>query len=196
MCRSACPKDDPQYASQETLYNDLGKDLLNHSFEGFNTCIFACASRDSHLMALPGADSRTCIYKTDRPVVVRRGGSCPGLRNFLTLHTGKSYSMMGYGEDRGIIPLICEALFERITEKTTDKLTFTVEVRSAAAPSKALLTTLTARSRTRRSTRKRSATCSTRPTRGTSRSASTPPSDPMSSHSRSSPFKHSPTSNR
>ena len=36
--------------------------------------------------------------------------------------------MMGYGADRGIIPLICEALFERITALTTDKLTFTVEV--------------------------------------------------------------------
>lgn len=43
--------------------------------------------------------------------------------------TGKSYSMMGYGADRGIIPLICEALFERIESQTTDKLTFTVEVR-------------------------------------------------------------------
>lgn len=42
MCRSACPKDEPGYASQETVYNDLGKDLLDHSFEGFNTCIFAC----------------------------------------------------------------------------------------------------------------------------------------------------------
>ncbi|KAM0745754.1 kinesin-like protein [Meredithblackwellia eburnea MCA 4105] len=85
---SACPKDEPGYASQETLYNDLGKDLLDHSFEGFNTCIFAYGQTGS----------------------------------------GKSYSMMGYGEDRGIIPLICEALFERIETQTTDKLTFTVEV--------------------------------------------------------------------
>ncbi|KIR72736.1 kinesin [Cryptococcus deuterogattii CA1014] len=38
---SAGPKDDPKYASQQTLYEDLGADLLNHSFEGFNTCIFA-----------------------------------------------------------------------------------------------------------------------------------------------------------
>lgn len=41
---SAGPKDDPKYASQQTLYEDLGADLLNHSFEGFNTCIFACES--------------------------------------------------------------------------------------------------------------------------------------------------------
>jgi hypothetical protein len=24
------------------LYDDLGVELLDHSFEGFNTCIFAC----------------------------------------------------------------------------------------------------------------------------------------------------------
>jgi len=40
--RSACGKDEPGYASQETVYNDLGKDLLDHAFEGFNTCIIAC----------------------------------------------------------------------------------------------------------------------------------------------------------
>ena len=39
---SAGPRDDPHYASQQTLYEDLGVDLLDHSFEGFNTCIFAC----------------------------------------------------------------------------------------------------------------------------------------------------------
>ncbi|GAA5834253.1 hypothetical protein JCM11251_000583 [Rhodosporidiobolus azoricus] len=85
---SACPKDDPSYASQQTLYDDLGKELLDHSFDGFNTCIFAYGQTGS----------------------------------------GKSYSMMGYGSDRGIIPLICEALFERINEKSVDGLTFTVEV--------------------------------------------------------------------
>ncbi|BGP14893.1 hypothetical protein JCM10213v2_002848 [Rhodosporidiobolus nylandii] len=87
---SACPKDDPSYASQQTLYDDLGKDLLDHSFEGFNTCIFAYGQTGS----------------------------------------GKSYSMMGYGADRGIIPLICEALFERIKERTAgvEGLTYTVEV--------------------------------------------------------------------
>lgn len=39
--------------------------------------------------------------------------------------------MMGYGADRGIIPLICEALFERIDLRTRDgagDVSFTVEV--------------------------------------------------------------------
>ncbi|CAG8735009.1 17377_t:CDS:2, partial [Racocetra fulgida] len=35
-------KNYPNYATQEHLYNDLGKELLNHAFEGYNTCIFAC----------------------------------------------------------------------------------------------------------------------------------------------------------
>lgn len=35
-------KNDANYATQAHLYNDLGEDLLNHAFEGYNTCIFAC----------------------------------------------------------------------------------------------------------------------------------------------------------
>ena len=43
--------------------------------------------------------------------------------------SGKSYSMMGYGEETGVIPRICENMFERITELQEDKnLTYTVEV--------------------------------------------------------------------
>ena len=43
--------------------------------------------------------------------------------------SGKSYSMMGYGEESGVIPRICQNMFERITELQKDKnLTYTVEV--------------------------------------------------------------------
>ena len=38
---SAVSRDDPQYASQDTLYQDLGRDLLEHSFQGFNVTTFA-----------------------------------------------------------------------------------------------------------------------------------------------------------
>jgi kinesin family protein 1 len=40
---SAGPRDEPQYCSQQTLYDDLGKELLDHGFSGFNACILACA---------------------------------------------------------------------------------------------------------------------------------------------------------
>lgn len=33
---SSGSKDDPTYASQDTLFNDLGRDLLDHAFEGYN----------------------------------------------------------------------------------------------------------------------------------------------------------------
>lgn len=42
---SACDRDDPRYCSQQTLYDDVGKELLDHAFNGFNACIFACESR-------------------------------------------------------------------------------------------------------------------------------------------------------
>ena len=41
---SAGPRDEPNYCSQQTLYDDLGKELLDHSFSGFNACIMACTS--------------------------------------------------------------------------------------------------------------------------------------------------------
>ena len=38
---SADPSD-PSYADQEQVFNDLGADLLDHAFDGYNCCIFAC----------------------------------------------------------------------------------------------------------------------------------------------------------
>lgn len=40
--------------------------------------------------------------------------------------SGKSFSMVGYGSDRGIIPRASEVIFERIEANTTD-VTFKVE---------------------------------------------------------------------
>ncbi|KAK8181898.1 kinesin heavy chain [Phyllosticta capitalensis] len=43
--------------------------------------------------------------------------------------SGKSYSMMGYGEDHGVIPKICQGMFERIGELQKDpNMGCTVEV--------------------------------------------------------------------
>ncbi|KAI8089150.1 uncharacterized protein BX664DRAFT_332300 [Halteromyces radiatus] len=81
-------KNDPSYADQETVYNDLGEDLLNHAFDGYNCCIFAYGQTGA----------------------------------------GKSYSMMGYGEDTGIIPRTCMELFNRINRNTDPNLTYGAEV--------------------------------------------------------------------
>ena len=43
--------------------------------------------------------------------------------------SGKSYSMMGYGKEAGVIPKICQDMFERIGDMQQDRnLRFTVEV--------------------------------------------------------------------
>jgi hypothetical protein len=67
-------KDDPGYASNDTVYNDLGHGVLENAWKGFNCCLFAYGQTGA----------------------------------------GKSYSMMGYGEDKGIIPKAMTEMFQRI----------------------------------------------------------------------------------
>ncbi|KAF7661214.1 hypothetical protein LDENG_00266800 [Lucifuga dentata] len=68
----------PTFASQETIFQDLGSDVLKAAFEGFNACVFAYGQTGS----------------------------------------GKSYTMMGHTEEKGLIPRICEDLFNEILKRT------------------------------------------------------------------------------
>ncbi|KAG8530758.1 uncharacterized protein KY384_004115 [Bacidia gigantensis] len=83
-------RNDPHFAGQDHLFNDLGKPLLDNAFQGYNNCIFAYGQTGS----------------------------------------GKSYSMMGYGEEAGVIPRICQSMFQRILEQQRNdaNLKYTVEV--------------------------------------------------------------------
>ncbi|KAM3618199.1 uncharacterized protein V6R79_017177 [Siganus canaliculatus] len=83
--------DDPSFASQNRVYNDIGKEMLEHAFEGYNVCIFAYGQTGA----------------------------------------GKSYTMMGKQEEgqEGIIPMLCEDLFEKINEDSNkEELSYSVEV--------------------------------------------------------------------
>lgn len=42
--------------------------------------------------------------------------------------SGKSYTMMGSGDQPGLIPRLCSALFERTKEEQREEESFTVEV--------------------------------------------------------------------
>eukprot|EP00070_Physeter_catodon_P038123 XP_028345017.1 kinesin-related protein 1-like [Physeter catodon] len=64
----------PKYADQARVFNDIGVDVLNNAFEGYNACLFAYGQTGS----------------------------------------GKSYSMVGYGGNKGIVVRACEEIFERI----------------------------------------------------------------------------------
>ncbi|KAG2230512.1 hypothetical protein INT48_008317 [Thamnidium elegans] len=66
-------KSDPTYADQNTVYNDLGEDLLNHAFDGYNCCIFAygqTGSGKSYSMMGYGEDKgitpKTCMELFNR----------------------------------------------------------------------------------------------------------------------------------
>ncbi|XP_051735124.1 kinesin-like protein KIF1B isoform X9 [Ctenopharyngodon idella] len=82
--------DDPSFASQSLVYNDIGKEMLQHAFEGYNVCIFAYGQTGA----------------------------------------GKSYTMMGKQEEgqEGIIPQLCEELFEKINDNNNEEISFSVEV--------------------------------------------------------------------
>ncbi|KAM9751382.1 kinesin-like protein KIF1B isoform 20-T20 [Menidia menidia] len=83
--------EDPSFASQNRVYNDIGKEMLEHAFEGYNVCIFAYGQTGA----------------------------------------GKSYTMMGKQEEgqEGIIPMLCEDLFEKINEDSNkEELSYSVEV--------------------------------------------------------------------
>ncbi|XP_073794250.1 kinesin-like protein KIF1B isoform X35 [Danio rerio] len=82
--------DDPSFASQNQVYNDIGKEMLQHAFEGYNVCIFAYGQTGA----------------------------------------GKSYTMMGKQEEgqEGIIPQLCEELFEKINDNNNEEISYSVEV--------------------------------------------------------------------
>ncbi|XP_031784038.1 kinesin-like protein KIF13A isoform X4 [Nasonia vitripennis] len=76
------------YASQNVVFNALGRDILYNAFQGYNACIFAYGQTGS----------------------------------------GKSYTMMGSGENLGIIPRLCDKLFDMIAKQQSSELTYKVEV--------------------------------------------------------------------
>ncbi|XP_025833622.1 kinesin-like protein unc-104 isoform X4 [Agrilus planipennis] len=83
-------EDDPQFSSQLIVYRDIGEEMLQHAFDGYNVCIFAYGQTGA----------------------------------------GKSYTMMGKQEEgqEGIIPQICQDLFNKIRHDGGDDVKYSVEV--------------------------------------------------------------------
>ncbi|EGD83650.1 hypothetical protein PTSG_04256 [Salpingoeca rosetta] len=81
-------KSDAHYTPQEQVFKDLGTDVLDAAFEGYNACVFAYGQTGA----------------------------------------GKSYTMMGYGEEIGLIPRICEGIFERVVAETDETTKFVATV--------------------------------------------------------------------
>jgi kinesin family protein 1 len=56
---------DDHYASQQKVYDDIGKEMLEHAFEGYNVCIFAYgqtgAGKSYTMMGLPSEKTQQGI---------------------------------------------------------------------------------------------------------------------------------------
>lgn len=73
------------YATQQEVYECLGKQVLDNAWEGYHCCLFAYGQTGS----------------------------------------GKSYSMVGYGANKGIVPIACDEIFRRIAKSEEDESTNT-----------------------------------------------------------------------
>ncbi|KRT82690.1 Kinesin, partial [Oryctes borbonicus] len=122
-------EDDPSFSSQLVVYKDIGEEMLQHSFDGYNVCIFAYGQTGA-------GKSYTMMGKQEEG----QEGIIPQIHSFDGYNVcifaygqtgaGKSYTMMGKQEEgqEGIIPQICKDLFRRIRESNSDDVKYTVEV--------------------------------------------------------------------
>ncbi|GAN07760.1 kinesin-like protein [Mucor ambiguus] len=71
-------KNDPRYADQQTVYNDMGEELLDHAFDGYNCCIFAYGQTGS------GKSYSMMGYGEDIGIIPR---TCSELFNRITINS-------------------------------------------------------------------------------------------------------------
>jgi len=69
---------DAHFTTQDRVFTQLGQEVVDQSYKGYNMCVFAYGQTGS----------------------------------------GKTYTMMGSEADRGLIPRICETLFQKMVEET------------------------------------------------------------------------------
>ena len=72
--------DSDKYATQRKVFNDIGQDVLNSAFDGYNSTLFAYGQTGA----------------------------------------GKSFSMVGYGVNKGIIPIVCEEMFKAVEKSNAE----------------------------------------------------------------------------
>ncbi|NWY32085.1 KIF14 protein, partial [Pheucticus melanocephalus] len=78
----------------------------------------------------PNFASQAMIYKTLALPLLERAfeGYNACLFAYGQTGSGKSYTMMGFGEDRGIIPRLCEDLFNQIAQMDKEQVLYHVEM--------------------------------------------------------------------
>ena len=115
-----------KYATQRKVYSDVGADCLNSAFEGYNSTLFAYGqtgqqAKCSHHVAPQ-------LFRCPHCASHRRGVlCCPACRAVFS-GSGKSYSMVGYGVNKGIIPICCEEMFKAVVKGVSESKKYQVAV--------------------------------------------------------------------
>ncbi|XP_053318306.1 kinesin-like protein KIF1C [Spea bombifrons] len=72
-------KEDPNFASQQQVYKDIGEEMLLHAFEGYNVCIFAYgqtgAGKSYSMMGKPEPDQHGIIPQLCEDLFARVGNN-------------------------------------------------------------------------------------------------------------------------
>ena len=87
-------KSDRHYIDQSGVFDLVGRGVLDNAFLGYNACIFAYGQTGWSCVCV-------CLYASLSTSIA---GS------------GKTYTMMGSPSDPGIIPRLCNGIFERLVE--------------------------------------------------------------------------------
>lgn len=105
--------DDPEHASQDTVWDDIGVKV---------------SSTKAHRHRLRSVNHIVNQFVSIHTQVLEHAwnGFNVSLFAYGQTGSGKSFSMVGYGSEKGIIPRASEVIFERIEANTTD-ITFKVE---------------------------------------------------------------------
>lgn len=114
-CFDSHDPNSPGFTSQEQVFDSLGRDILENAFEGYNACIFAYGQTGKNVCL-----SSFTVYRVRSPTHGGNSTLFPG--------SGKSYTMMGGGDSKGIIPRLCDALFDTIAKRQSSELSYKVEV--------------------------------------------------------------------
>ncbi|OXB77236.1 UNVERIFIED_CONTAM: hypothetical protein H355_002228, partial [Colinus virginianus] len=138
--------EDPCFASQSRVYNDIGKEMLLHAFEGYNVCIFAygqTGAGKSYTMMGKQEESQAGIipqFLSFTKKLVNEGLLSLGFLSPQTVmrsaHDTFVFSRNSvtsyYSELISVLVLIsfqlCEELFEKINDNSNEEMSYSVEV--------------------------------------------------------------------
>ncbi|XP_033642140.1 kinesin-like protein KIF1A isoform X2 [Asterias rubens] len=109
---STTTPDDPEYASQKRVYDDLGQEMLAHAFEGYNVCIFAYGQTGS-------GKSYTMMGKQE----TSQEGIIPLLcKELFEKISGSADVNMQYSVEVSYMEIYCERVRDLLNPKTNKNL--------------------------------------------------------------------------